>query len=732
MSGFRILTAMLLGMALPFLSGPVRGEEDPFGALEYLASDWYISGDLTARYDLYQALGDDSASIFPDEGGQYYFESFVNFRRDISEYESVTGFFGGLFNRSDYRTTEDDVVVERFRTEWEKGDLALPFRATAGDYFGFTSPRTLQRSLKGGQLELQPDFGLGGNALTSVLLFSGLNAPIYRNLEDDQEIFSGGSILVEDPALGSLIVNVVHNYREARDFTPEQEQIVTSAAVEIPFELGGQILTFESELGFFTGEHAFSEGRDSDGTGVFAELRGRSRDLPLDYSLLYERYGEDYRPNGATIVPDRESAELHTGWRFDNGLRLRGRAQRFVDGLESTNPIESYVGGLNLTGPLANGLIPNLSLQSDAFVRSIDDADGLRDEHSGTATVNLILPFSDSLTGRLGGFYNHTDDEVTDDQFDTIEISAGTDHVFEIGDLQATVSPGVVGRQARGGGLNSDEIGPSVAFSLYGGGHDFRADYRMLFQNRHGDALDLFTHDANLAYSYSYGPHRVGVDATLNTRDPDELPSTESYRIGAFYTYSFDHAPRQARAPQPIPQPRETVADVARLDADITALPPGLPLTDALAYLAASGVVGPSQQAGVIVYETPTLEAFSERQRLALVHKGGVLRRVAVIVDFDDVGRPDSLERTFERVREAFIKLYGPPQSSLREGDFTADLADDLNGGRFIRFDEWTLDQGTLRFGIPRRLDRQVRMELQYARDFPATRTGPWSIEEVR
>ncbi|MDQ6954447.1 MAG: hypothetical protein Q9M20_03285 [Mariprofundaceae bacterium] len=45
---------------------------------------------------------------------------------------------------------------------------------------------------------------------------------------------------------------------------------------------------------------------------------------------------------------------------------------------------------------------------------------------------------------------------------------------------------------------------------------------------------------------------------------------------------------------------------------------------------------------------------------------------------------------------------------------------------------KWKRDGGTLRFGIPRRLDGKVRMELQFGRNFPALKDTLWSLEQVR
>jgi tRNA threonylcarbamoyl adenosine modification protein (Sua5/YciO/YrdC/YwlC family) len=51
---------------------------------------------------------------------------------------------------------------------------------------------------------------------------------------------------------------------------------------------------------------------------------------------------------------------------------------------------------------------------------------------------------------------------------------------------------------------------------------------------------------------------------------------------------------------------------------------------------------------------------------------------------------------------------------------------------QFIRLPEWRTPEGTIRFGIPRRLDRIVRMEVQIARSFPDPTQTRWSFDDLR
>ena len=101
-------------------------------------------------------------------------------------------------------------------------------------------------------------------------------------------------------------------------------------------------------------------------------------------------------------------------------------------------------------------------------------------------------------------------------------------------------------------------------------------------------------------------------------------------------------------------------------------------------------------------------------------------------VDPGEVGDQDTVRQTFERVRQTLIRQLGNPTRTIREGAFTANLVADINNQRLVNFVEWETTSGTIRFGIPRRLDRRVRMEVQYARRLPQPSETLWSIEAIR
>jgi len=130
--------------------------------------------------------------------------------------------------------------------------------------------------------------------------------------------------------------------------------------------------------------------------------------------------------------------------------------------------------------------------------------------------------------------------------------------------------------------------------------------------------------------------------------------------------------------------------------------------------------------------EEARLPEIDERQRLALVPDGGELRLAAVIVDPEDPVDGAEVRRLYERIQKFLLERYGRPARVREEGEWPQNPQEAVNGRQLVRLTEWDLDGGVLRLGIPRRLDRRVRIEIQFAAGFPPETETLWSIETVR
>jgi hypothetical protein len=693
-------------------------------------------GANTLRYSQYEASGLTAAGPYPFEGDMYFDEFNIYLDGYNSDYDRWRGEVSGVADIDDrYRSTHNGFVPERINLTRENGEGVIPYRAEIGDLFSYYSYLSLQRSLKGLQLELQPVSG-NPDRRYSVVLTAGAEESSWRNLTFQDNFSSGASLLVQDAILGALNLNVVYNYRDNshRLGTLDRSQIVVTLAGEKGFAIGSQSLLFESEIAYFNGDHdglsGARSGQDRSENGYFLQLSGRSQQLPWDYRFRYEQYGQDFRPTGAIVSFDRRSMEAHTGWRFKSGLRLRGRAQLFEDGFESINTTRTRTYGANLSGPVLQNLALGITARADAFVQITDDDARTLGRHTKNLDISITAPLRGGWITRTGLFFQNLDDEVNlgGDLF-TRQLTVNADHGFTYAGFSGTVTPGVLARTLRRGSNFSTDVFPTLAVSANQGPHNLRVNYGSQFNNRKliVSGPDIDTHTLNADYRYTHRQHEFGFEGSFFNRDPSPGEHTDAWRVSVFWTWSFDKAPGTVAA---APVVSDTSLDGNVIE--LLILPLGSGRGTVLRALERNSIGGGAEVSGFMVYEYPVLENIFQRQRYATSIDADELQRMILIIDFDDIGNRDSVFQTFERVRQTLIRQFGTPTRTIEEGEMSDTFMADVNGQRLIRIVEWKTGSGTLRFGIPRRLDGQVRMEVQHAASFPQPRETLWSIETLR
>lgn len=703
-----------------------------------LMEDWNINGSNTLRSSVYSADGPGAASPYPSEGDMYFDEFNIYLNKQNSRYDSMRGEISGVYNANDdYRSTDFGFVPERMNFVRENGEGDIPYRAEFGDHFAYYSYLTLQRSLKGAQFELQPNINTYGFK-HSFVITTGANESNWRDLTLQDDYTTGLSWLAQSDQ-GAFSLNIVHNFRDNsfKAGTLDRNQYVFSLAGERRFNSAEFDVTVEAEAAHFIGDHngvsGAASGQDRAGNGYFAQVTGRSKTMPWDYRLRFDRYDQDFQPNGAIVTSDRRSFELHSGWLYQSGVRMRGRLQFFEDGFETANKTSTRTYGANFTGPLLKMFLPDVNGSLDGFIQKRDNETGTIDLTTTNLNLSLSKPFSYGWVGRGTAFFQNVDDESTGtaDTF-TRQLSLNADHAIQIAGFRGVITPGIMFRTLRKGTNDSTDFNPTLALSLNRDAHSLRMDYGSLIQNRSIaiSGPDIDTHTLNLDYRYTKKQHTFGLESNFFGRDPEPGDSTEAYRISAYWTYQFDRP--ATRALRTADSTRTEDAAPMQTEASIAGLAPGLTEDAVQVALSKAGISGGISQAGYVVYEYPLLSEIFRRQRLVLQYSTGTLMRSALVVDFDDVGNRDSVLQTFERIRQTLIRELGNPTRTIEEGDFSASFVADVNAQRLVRIVEWTTSRGVIRFGIPRRLDNQVRMEIQHARRFPQPRETLWSIEEVR
>jgi hypothetical protein len=707
--------------------------------------DWQVSGTNTVRIESYGVRGDPLSGPYRFEGMQSFDELGVEALRRLSTYDTVRFQLYGVANDSDYRAPDHGVVPERINLSRVKGDAAIPYRIEAGDVFGYFTYRTLQRSLKGARVELQPIPSVGG-IRQSLVILAGTNQPGWRHLQARDDWSEGLSWLVELDPRTRFTANVLHTTRQADASlgTLERRQTVASLTGDYGTQWAGQQLRLEGEAASLRGDHDGApdangvvdpaSGRDRRGAARYAQLSGTSLAAPLDYRLRFERNDRDYRPAEGVVVPDHRAEEGHAAWRFADGLVLRGRVQQFVDGLQSGNDLRTTTYGATLAGPFT---IAAASGSIDLFRQDFAKRDASVDRRTWNLNAALSRALPAAWTANLALSWQHLDDRVAGaSNMTSTQVQIAATHPLRLGAWSGSVTPGITLRRVSGGPGAVDEAYPGLAFALASGAHAIGVSYG--YQRLRPDATSVAEVDVNLlaaTYTYTRARDTFGIEASGYDRRVTIGTFNESYRVSVFWRHAFEKpAPRAAAVPLSIamaPLPAATTP-VPRDPGALLAIAPGADYEATLQRLDDGGYRGGIDDGRVLAYEMRLAADVDARQRFAVEHEPGRVVRTAILVTLDDPNDAAAIAKAYERLRTALLDRLGAPAVAFEEGTLGPTFAADLNAGRVVRVIEWQVADGRVRLGIPRRLDGQVRIELQHAAGFAPPREASWSLEAVR
>ncbi|MFA5757096.1 MAG: hypothetical protein WC883_08185 [Smithellaceae bacterium] len=697
--------------------------EDPETPGEWIKTsfdDWKINGSNTLRVDYYGNSGDETQATYPFTGLRSYDELNLNFSKSVSKYDTWRGEITGVLNNSPYRSNYYGIVPERLNLTKTKGDSLIPLRLEMGDIFSYYTYRTLQSSLKGVQLDLQPFQNSGSRH--SFIITSGARQSSWRNFHLQDSYFNGASYMIDNAKFGKFSLNAVQNSRQAdeQQASLSRSQLIYSAAGNAIVKAVNQKLLLEGELSRFTGDHDGWDGPESgqkqSDNGLFFQGSGSSN-WPLTYRVRYESYGRDYRPSAASVSPATKNAEGHLGWRLPKGYQMRARAQKTTSNYEMNNPTDTIVYGFNLNGPLGS---------LDAFGQDISSDDKATDRITGTVSANINIPAIIGWKSRLGCQIQDLSDRIAGGvDVKTRQISFSADRSVHFGSFSGSVTPGILYRQTESPTAKTDELLPTLIVGLKSGPHSL--DYNLSWsdlQRPYDGGVDVGTVNQGFNYRYTTERSVLGVEILYGQRDPDPGQKTGSYKLGAYWTFYFDKPAKTTTGRKPKPEEQALVQDSesaipALVNVDIAALIPGMKIEKAVELLKAKGIVNPVRDDVYLTYETRVLEEIEQRQRLVLIQENKILKKALVIIDFGAIDRPEDMLQTYQLVQSILLDKYGNPTSVTSRGELTQTFFQDVRDGKFVRSNDWERPGGKLRFCIPKRLDGMVRLSIEFAVSFP-------------
>jgi len=307
---------------------------------------WSIEGYLNLDFRDIDIDGDTSRSPLPFDGNHQFTEFGAQFFRESSSGQRWSGELAGIANDSLYRGADNGVTIERFHTEWSAPGNDRSLRLRSGDFQASWSPRSLQRSLKGLQAELQTNQSWFGTQ-HSLQFISGIESPNFRELDDDRGWFNGVSSLWKSNT-SSVIVNLLNHQRDDAPGQADDEQWLVSLGAEHRLRFGESIdVNIEGELAFLDRDNDSLS--DQNSRGAFIAVNARISKI-LGFDARYEDYDPDFVPVGRSVVNDRRSQEFRLHWDLFPGLRSSVRLQEFIDQRNSANPRTSRTLGANLSG----------------------------------------------------------------------------------------------------------------------------------------------------------------------------------------------------------------------------------------------------------------------------------------------------------------------------------------------------------------------------------------------
>jgi len=663
-------------------------------------AEWQYNGQNTLTAEFYDVDGAQDRGLYSEQGSQRYNDLYVNFSNYASPYKNVRGYVQASVNDSAYRL-EQGGQISALSLSYENGENKIPTRLMAGDFYANQSQRTLQRGLKGIQVELQP---VGWSTPHSIQFFGGRVANNYDAFfsDEDKDFFAGGSWLIEDTSLGSFAFTTVHYENSAADVDAQEQ--VTSLAWEKLFSIVNFDYALEVELAHLNGETFIDDSLAANSRLI--ELTGYGSD-GQSVLVSFQRNDRDFSPQGGSVVANRQSLDMQWGQRLYKQMNVRLRRQHYIDSLDDENQQQTDIYGINLIGlPFEQS---DLNVNVDVSLRQQQDDDRSYDADSWAVNMNLSLPITARWRARANYQWQKSQDKLNDVNSFRRFSSVGVDFTTQWRGWYANLSPSLnYNQDIDGQGSETSQFSGGLVLSAQRNGHSLLLSHQHVYFDAKSEFSQQFnTMQTTLQWQAQWQQHRLQLNFDRYAFDQEAVTSNSySYKASISWTYQFEKMPAAYQTSQ---QQSQAFDQFYYLDDVQLNRVYGNELNDKLAD---AGWSEAGQNGVFDLYAGRLFEDISNRQILAIEKRANQVQTANVVIELANLSA-SSVERLYNDILDDLLTIYGRPLRERSVGAIDQNWQQSLNANKLVRIVEWQTKNGILRFGLPKPLTGRARLELQ-------------------
>lgn len=697
------------------------------------SSPWRYSLENTVRAQYYDNNGNQALSRYQSLDEQYYNELFLRASKRPSAYEKWDAQLFALANHSDYRGDEFGTQIENGFLRWQKGDAALPFRARVGDYYAFLSPRTLQKSLKGAQIEVQPK--LGQNLNHSLLFFSGAPAASYNDFSFSQENYLGTSWLTNTNQFGSLSFNILRSeFSTSSVSDTEQEQTNFSINHHFEFQWLNQRLTTNWEIahfdGFIQSLTTVNDEKEQDQSRYF-RLQGRSG-KGTRYSIRFEDNGAQYNPIGATVIADREAWISQFQTKTFGSSTVSLRANRYEDANSTQDSRKTVLLGARWFGSSQWFSNKRTGFNLDLSRQNLDSEQNTVDSSTLSFSSRISQQISKNINTTLQLQNNSTEDDINQSESDFTQVDLSMVFRFKALGFNGSFQPGIQQRDIErefsnspASNYESSDLGIRLNSQFYKQRQRVNFYYASFDVQPESDAgIESSTDNAGIQYSWSNKHHRISLSSDYRKLELTPQDRVEDYRISLGWTFLLEGelGRKQAAPSAPVSGSPISSGQVPL----VSLLQPLNKITQSLSGL---GIEKTSVQGNYHSYSMPGIANVTQKQQLVLAASNNAVTARSHIIDLQDISDAASLKQLLDQVLAFYTLKLGAPDSVHQFGEITDSFRESIRNEELIIVYDWVLNNSLVRLGIPKRLDNRIQIEVYQSRSMIPVATTHWGLQ---